>query len=214
VPAAFTFTTIDVPGAAPGSTRAAGINNPGQIVGSFAAGATTHGFLDTGGSFTTIEVPAPPPPPGTVASGINDAGQIVGYFNDGTFDHGFLDTGGSFTIIDVPSTSFNIANGINGAGQIVGTFESSFAVEHGFLATPVPEPSGLAPFSIGVIVLWIIRRRKCRQPIRLRFATTVGPLPGHGGLIRARFGSYTPQGSTPAAPRARSCGGDSRSDAP
>ena len=71
--AAFTFTTIDVPGAAPGSTQAGGINTSGQIVGSFVAGATTHGFLDTGGSFTTIDVPGASGA-GTVASGINDAG--------------------------------------------------------------------------------------------------------------------------------------------
>jgi probable HAF family extracellular repeat protein len=98
----------------------------------------------------------------TSAQGINDAGQIVGFFIDSTGNHGFLDTGGSFTTIDVPGTSFTIANGINDAGQIVGTFESSFAVEHGFLATPVsvvPEPSSLALFSVGVIVLRIVRRR-------------------------------------------------------
>jgi probable HAF family extracellular repeat protein len=80
----------------------------------------------------------------------------------------------------VPGASFTTAEGINDAGQIVGTFESSFAVAHGFLATPVsmvPEPSSLALFSVGVIVLWTIRRRYCRQPIRLRFATTVGPRP-------------------------------------
>ena len=115
--AAFAFTTIDVPGAVPGSTQAGGINNSGQIVGSFDAGGTTHGFLDTGGSFTTI---------------------------------------------DVPGSSFTIANGINDARQIVGTFESGFAVEHGFLATPVsmvPEPSSLALFSIGLIALRIVRRR-------------------------------------------------------
>src|SRR6266404_6119313 len=86
--AAFSFTTIDVPGAIPGSTRAGGINNSGQIVGSFVAGAKTHGFLDIGGSFTTIDVPAPPPPPGTVAFtvayGINGAGQVVGNFGFGT----------------------------------------------------------------------------------------------------------------------------------
>jgi len=34
----YTFTTIDVPGAVPGSTSANGINNSGQIVGTFTAG--------------------------------------------------------------------------------------------------------------------------------------------------------------------------------
>ena len=138
---------------------ARGINDAGQIVGDFQDSTTMHGFLDVGGSFTTIDVPGAR---STSAQGINDAGQIVGYFIDSTGDHGFLDTGGSFTVIDVPGASFTSAQGINDAGQIVGTFESSFAVEHGFLATPVsmvPEPSGLALFSAGVIVLWAIRRR-------------------------------------------------------
>ena len=47
------FTTIDVPGAS--ETFAVGINNSGQIVGYFGA-IGYHGFLYTGGSFTSIDV--------------------------------------------------------------------------------------------------------------------------------------------------------------
>jgi uncharacterized membrane protein len=36
-----------------------------------------HGFLDTGGTFTQIDLPAH-----TNANGINDAGQIVGDFRN------------------------------------------------------------------------------------------------------------------------------------
>ena len=72
--AAYTFTTIDVPGAL-GSSGAAGINNAGQIVGGFADHAGPHGYLDTGGSFTTIDVPGAS---STEALGISNAGQIVG----------------------------------------------------------------------------------------------------------------------------------------
>src|SRR6266446_696148 len=100
---AFIFTQIDVPGAF--STAALGINNAGQIVGSFNQGV--HGFLDAGGSFTQIDVPFPfcrfPGACFTEASGINNAGQIVGSF--GLLDPGFLLTGGSFTQIDVPGAT-------------------------------------------------------------------------------------------------------------
>jgi probable HAF family extracellular repeat protein len=61
-----------VPGAS--STFASGINDAGQIVGSFSNSTGTHGFLDIGGSFIQIDVPGASR---TVASGINDAGQIV-----------------------------------------------------------------------------------------------------------------------------------------
>jgi uncharacterized membrane protein len=63
-----------VPGAT--YTLASGINDAGQIVGAFSDGITTHGFLDTAGSFTTIDVPYKIE---SYALGINDAGQIVGY---------------------------------------------------------------------------------------------------------------------------------------
>src|SRR5712675_2462200 len=52
---AFIFTQIDVPGAI--FTTASGINNAAQIVGTFGDVSVGHGFLDTGGSFTQIDVP-------------------------------------------------------------------------------------------------------------------------------------------------------------
>src|SRR5438105_4780011 len=87
--AAYTFTTIDVPGAGGTSTRAQGINDAGQIVGAFQSPpGSIHGFLDSGGSFTQIDVPGAPR---TDASGINATAQIVGTFEDNAFiPHGFL----------------------------------------------------------------------------------------------------------------------------
>jgi probable HAF family extracellular repeat protein len=82
--------------------------------------ADDHGFLYTGGSFTTID--APGARFGTSAFDINDAGQIVGRFYDSTGSHGFLYTGGSFTTIDLPGATGTGAIGINDAGQIVGFF--------------------------------------------------------------------------------------------
>jgi uncharacterized membrane protein len=78
------FTTIGAPGAS--STDARGINDAGQIVGSFANATGVHGFLNTG-VFTTFD---PPGARATQTFSINDAGQIVGFFFDGTSTHGFL----------------------------------------------------------------------------------------------------------------------------
>ena len=72
---AFTFTTIDVPGAT--ATSANRINAVGQIVGGYTdAAGVGHGFLLDNGEFTTIDVPGAT---GTGAFGINAAGQIVGF---------------------------------------------------------------------------------------------------------------------------------------
>jgi probable HAF family extracellular repeat protein len=125
---AYTFTIIDVPGAF--STRPIGINDAGQIVGTFRDATGQHGFLLSGGTFTTID--APGAANDTEASGINAAGQIVGVLYDGTRGRGFLLTGGNFTIIDVPGAFGTRPIGINDAGQIVGTFNDARG-QHGFL---------------------------------------------------------------------------------
>src|SRR5438067_900286 len=117
------FTFISLPG------NATGINDIGQLVGTFGGGAGLHGFLDTNGLLTTIDFPGPNY--GTYASGINNAGQIVGFFSDISGEHGFLDTNGVFTSIDFPGT-FTQAYGINDAGQIVG---STGGCGHGFVYT-------------------------------------------------------------------------------
>ena len=85
---AFTFTTLDVPGAT--STEAFGINRHGQIVGFYAdSSGVGHGFLlDPAGTFTTLDVPGAT---FTVAIGINGHGRIVGYYIDAnSISHGFL----------------------------------------------------------------------------------------------------------------------------
>jgi probable HAF family extracellular repeat protein len=66
----YSFTTIDVPGAL--QSRATGINDSGQIVGSFQGTGGVHGFLATGGSFTTFDVLGAG---STFANGINDSGR-------------------------------------------------------------------------------------------------------------------------------------------
>ena len=74
--ASYTFTTIDVPGAA--HTTAFVVNNATQIVGRFAdRSGSGHGFLFSGGTFTPIDAPDGT---NTRTSGINDSGIIVGRY--------------------------------------------------------------------------------------------------------------------------------------
>jgi probable HAF family extracellular repeat protein len=84
------------------------------------SGGVEHGFLLSGGSFTTID---PVGATTTNANGINDSGQIVGQYTDaGGTDHGFLFSGGTFSTIDVPGAQSTSSNDINNAGVIVGFF--------------------------------------------------------------------------------------------
>jgi probable HAF family extracellular repeat protein len=149
------FTTIDVPGSKVNGTF--GINNSGQIAGYFDDG----GFVDTGGNFTAIYVPGGRQ---VMAYGINNSGQIVGSFVAGGRFYGFVNTGGSFTTIDVPGAlSTQGAFGINENGQIVGWWFDATG-EHGFLATPVPEPPSSLTLATCLVVLFAMAgRRKCSK---------------------------------------------------
>jgi probable HAF family extracellular repeat protein len=138
--AAGTFSTIDVPSGAPAvqGIFPHSINNTGQVVGwieDINPGNTggLHGFLDAGGTFSTIDVPGAYY---TIAWGINDAQQIVGEFlnlSSGLLEQGFLYAGGTFSTIDVPGASRTRAIGINNAGQIVGSYDDVYQITHGFL---------------------------------------------------------------------------------
>ena len=148
---AFTFTTIDVPGAT--GTGAARSNAVGQIVGGYTdASGMGHGFLLDKGTFTTID------PPGSVftqAIGINAAGRIVGDFELPGQHHGFLLDKGTFTLIDFPGPSTGTdALGINAAGQVVGRYVAG-GTEHGFLLdkgtfTTVDPPGSTFTEAIGI----------------------------------------------------------------
>ncbi len=150
-----TVTTFDAPGATTSAVR--GINNTGQIVGTFRdAGGKWHGYLRTAESvFTTIDVLDATE---TDAFGINVAGQIVGVFKDGSGKwHGYLRTaGGTFTTIDAPGAMETTANGINDAGQIVGTFRDAGSKWHGYLrtaqgaVTTIDVPGATRTFALGI----------------------------------------------------------------
>jgi probable HAF family extracellular repeat protein len=116
-PINFTISLIDVPGST--ATGAIGINNAGQIVGSYTDTAgNTHGFLDTNGSFTTLDFPVST---FTEPTGINNVGQIVGFYSGGAF----LYQNGAFSNLPISAVTYTIGGpskvAINDLGQIVST---------------------------------------------------------------------------------------------
>ncbi len=113
-----------------------------------------HGFLLSGGTFTTLDDPSATTL--SQARSINSLGQIVGFYRDAGGDHGFLFSGGQFTTIDDPSGgNATDAQGTNDAGQIVGYYRDSNGLFHGFLLnggtfTTLDDPSGFETIAVGI----------------------------------------------------------------
>jgi uncharacterized membrane protein len=128
------FTFLNIPGVlVVGRNRESlGLNDRGQIVGSFQSQGVTHGFLLDGGVVTQIDVPGAK---ATWASGINNRGQIVGSYLD-AFDvgHAYVrNTNGSFTQIDAPDAEGIAGVRVNERTDIVGMFSESAGRFHGFV---------------------------------------------------------------------------------
>jgi hypothetical protein len=106
-------------------------------------------------TFTTIDVPLPPPaPPNTLSSNTvvngNSPNAIAGQYDDsGGNTHGFILRGSAFTTIDVPKLNVlvTIINGINAGGQLNGTYQDSggfhafFSPSQGVFTTLTPPGS-------------------------------------------------------------------------
>jgi uncharacterized membrane protein len=135
--AQFTFTSIDFPGGT--LTTARGINNHGDIVGSYRVVPPRHALLIKGGNFIPL---APTTVLGTNFSEAfksNDRGDVVGDFiGDDGFTHGFLLSQGVVTTLDFPGASDTEAFGINESGTIVGQWDlldafGNLLIVHGFI---------------------------------------------------------------------------------
>jgi hypothetical protein len=114
------FTTIDVPFSGAVSTDAEGITNSGEIVGYWDDASTSHGFLISGGTYTSFDYPGAV---FTIADAINNHGEITGFYADtsGVY-HGFMLSGGTYTSIDAPGATATEAYGVNDNGDIVGIY--------------------------------------------------------------------------------------------
>lgn len=152
----FVPTIIQYPGSS--STMARGINNSGDIVGTYAcslaAGCTLtgeagaaglHGFLLQDGVYTRIDVPAQGRT-ATNARGIGEHGVIVGHYTVAGVQHGFAYFEGHYVYpIDVPAELFDnpasparhtLPVRISPQGDLVGCFHEANLVMttmHGWL---------------------------------------------------------------------------------
>jgi len=139
----YTFTPLSDPAGQP--TIATGINNIGQVVGYYGAGATWSGFIYNKGVFSTLDYPGVTASGYTEPWGINDKGQVVGIYNltshgpDGTY--GYIYSGGIFTTINFPESTFTFAYGINDRGQIVGFNGEYSFIYSGGVFTTLDDPS-------------------------------------------------------------------------
>jgi probable HAF family extracellular repeat protein len=142
----------------PAGTKAYGINDAGQIVGTFdptlasyTPGPPTHGFLYSNGVFSLLDAPNAS---STVLRDVNDAGLIVGYLQNDSGTHGFAysQTTGEWQLVDVPGAASTFIFGVNDLNQIVGSYADANGLMHGFVA-PLPPP---LPHFAGNIDEWIL----------------------------------------------------------
>lgn len=136
--AAYTFTTLAIPGAPAGSFQfASSINDLNQAVVTAEVPNVSFNFTvvdDIYNLGTKAYTPIPPDPAAdsgpynsTQALGINNSGQIVGFYHPapaiGSSWAGFSLSGGSFTTVIYPAGStYSYPFGVNDHGQMVGIF--------------------------------------------------------------------------------------------
>lgn len=165
-----TFTAITLPSSFNAvSVTAAGINNGGWITGFYTDTANvTHGFLDEGGTFKSLDDPNGN---GTNTSffGLNNNGLVVGSFVNASGTNGLVYNlvTNTWTTVNDPNASFTAAfnvngttiNGINDAGDLVGFYSDGTHV-NGMLATPTPEPASLGFMLFGALLVGVSLKKR------------------------------------------------------
>ena len=111
------------------ATSVAAINNAGWTVGAWSdANHVGHGFVNKGGTYTSIDYPGSVGFAATWANGINDAGLVVGGYTDASNNrHGYVYNAKSNQFVGTPldypgNAGLTEAIGIDGYGRIVGRY--------------------------------------------------------------------------------------------
>jgi hypothetical protein len=125
------FTPENFPGSS--ATQIFDINNAGSTAGFYVqVDSSIHGFVDIGGTFTTIDAPGMAV---TELLGLNDANRAVGFSGTGPIlgQQAFTELGGVFTYVVLPANIRSQATGINDAGAIVGWYLPNNTTGTGYL---------------------------------------------------------------------------------
>ena len=127
----YTYTTLNVPDTA----TATGINDSGDVVGSYfdVNTFTGYGFLYSGSTYTILD--GPTGATSFSASGINDSGEVIGFYsNSSNQTISCFYEGGNYTPITGPAGSINTyAMGISDNGNYVGYYEATDTSDHAFV---------------------------------------------------------------------------------
>ena len=115
------FATVNYPGAA--NTWLRGINQLGDLAGSFSAGTLIKGFIRTSGTYKPLVYSGAT---STMATAVNDHGAVVGSYSSSPVNHGFIWQNGHFTTVDYPLAKYGtMLTGINNSGLVVGNHISA-----------------------------------------------------------------------------------------
>jgi hypothetical protein len=193
------YTTVDFPGSNVSSTDVFGINDRGDVAGTYYDGALHPFIRSADGTYSSFSLPGLY----TFADGINNRGQIEG----STDTQGYIRGGnGAYTTFNVPGQGGNgfiqPSGGINDAGVVTGTFFDSIVYQDFIRSAQaqyiVFQPRGFAisyVFGInnrGEVVGWGFESANC-----CGFGT---------GFVRSGDGSTYTILETPLAPDIRAHG--------
>jgi len=142
------FTALDFPGSI--MTQAYGINNAGQIVGSYSTGVGVQGFTYQDGVYTDVTVPNATY---TDLRGIDSFGDMVGYYTR-SLSHGLLVSGGVDRSVDVPGAIESFASSVNDLKAVAGYYDVTgntlgFVRFRGTLVT-ITVPGGVEVHVLGI----------------------------------------------------------------